>query len=330
MTIQKTTLLGIIFSSLMILSANMYAAGTADVDSLQFDIKWIKSFSTAEDFNVQKSITTRLFDFLFGTSNQKLVRPTSLISLSNGIIYALDQGQHALVMINPNEGEIEQEKGYPSPIGICIGKEGEILFTDSKLEKAFRRLKNENEYHVLNDTIDLVRPTGIAFSKKDNRIWIVETGAHRISVFNNDAQLIKRIGKRGIAPGEFNFPTYLWIDDSECVYVVDTMNYRVQILNSEGEVISMFGQAGDATGYFARPKGIATDSFGHIYVVDGLFHTVQIFDRTGKFLNNFGSQGRSEGEFWMPGGIFIDKKNKIYIADSYNSRIQVFQLIKRN
>ena len=68
---------------------------------------------------------------------------------------------------------------------------------------------------------------------------------------------------------EFNFPTFIWIDNKGIVYLVDTMNYRIQILDKTGNFIFSFGSIGDATGYFARPKGIATDSHGNIYVADG-------------------------------------------------------------
>jgi len=84
-----------------------------------------------------------------------------------------------------------------------------------------------------------------------------ETGAHRISVLNRKGEIIKRTGSRGNGPGEFNFPTFIWIDKLGNAYVVDSMNFRIQIFNKNGEFVSAFGEIGDATGYFARPKGIA-------------------------------------------------------------------------
>ncbi|MCX6268382.1 MAG: 6-bladed beta-propeller, partial [Bacteroidetes bacterium] len=212
---------------------------------------------------------------------------------------------------------------FSSLVGMCSNTFSEILFTDSFRKKVYRISPGKKKLQVLNDSLKLDQPTGIAYSELRGEIWVVETNAHRIAVLNGRGEIIKHIGSRGTKAGEFNYPTHIWIDKSGLVYVVDAMNFRIQVFNDSGEVVSVFGEPGDASGYFARPKGIATDSHGNIYLVDALFHVVQVFNIQGKFLYTLGRQGHGEGEFWMPSGIFIDKDNFVYIADSYNSRIQV-------
>ena len=179
------------------------------------------------------------------------------------------------------------------------------------------------------DSIALDQPTGIACNRTSGDVWVVETGAHQLLHFNSQGQLIARIGERGPGPGQFNFPTFIWIDQEGRIYLVDSMNSRIQLLDPAGAYLGSFGEPGDATGYMARPKGIATDSRGHIYVADALFHAVQIFDRQGNFLYSFGSQGQGTGEFWMPAGLYIDQQDHIYVADSYNGRVQMFELVKK-
>ena len=220
---------------------------------------------------------------------------------------------------------LKREGGtFPSMVGICRTPGGDLLFTDSRLNRVVRL--SEEGLQFFGDTVVLDQPTGIACSPKNGDIWVVETGAHRISRFSPEGKLAGSIGARGSGEGLFNYPTFIWIDGEGRIYVVDSMNYRIQILDEEGRYASSFGEAGDATGYMARPKGVATDSRGHIYVADALFHVVQIFDRQGRFLDTFGSQGQGEGEFWMPAGLYIDDRDRIYVADSYNARIQIFQL----
>jgi DNA-binding beta-propeller fold protein YncE len=259
----------------------------------------------------------------------------SVVAINPDTFWVADQGKGSILRVFKGMGEITQfrdqePENFPSIVGSCHTPDGKILFTDSKLNKIFRFVPGNRELQIFNDSISLDQPTGIAYSAVKEEIWVVETKAHRISVFNKNGELLKQIGGRGNGPGEFNFPTYIWIDRSGTIYVVDAMNFRIQIFDRNGDFISAFGEIGDASGYFARPKGVATDSFGHIYVTDVLYHAVQVFDQNGKLLYVFGSRGSEKEQFWMPTGIFIDDRDFIYIADSYNSRIQIFQLALGN
>lgn len=299
-------------------------------DSLAIRIEFISSISSTDDFPGATDFSSKLFDFFFGPGDQRLIRPMSVISSNDGTIFVADQGSNSIALINNNKGTIELKPFFPSLVGICFYEENSFLFTDSRLGKIFLQRDISQDPVVLNDSLLLDQPTGIAYSTSKQQIWVTETGSHRISVLDKKGKFLRHIGKRGTAPGEFNYPTFIWIDKNEWIYVVDAMNFRVQILDINGEIKIVFGQAGDGSGDFSRPKGIATDSYGNIYVVDALFHTVQVFNISGQFLYNFGRQGREKGEFWMPTGIYINTEDKIFVADSYNSRIQIFQLIQRN
>jgi len=295
-------------------------------------IRWIGQFSSPQDFKGEPGFGEKLLNWILGEDRQTLVHPISVFSQDSTHFWVLDQGSYSPLFVNKENGEgrfLELEDGgsFPSLVGIC-GKEQEgILFTDSRKNKIYEYKFYTKYPHVFNRSVELERPTGIAFDEEMKRIWVVETGAHRVSILNEDGDLVKRIGTRGTGPGEFNFPTFISINGSGLVYIVDAMNFRIQVFNNNGKYLSSFGEPGDASGYFASCKGIATDTHGNIYVVDGLFHTVQIFDREGRFLYNFGKQGHGKGEFWLPSGIFVDRDDRIYVADSYNARVQIFQLV---
>ncbi len=299
--------------------------------SRPFTIKWVAEVSTADRFLDDVSLWNRIRDFIFGPADFALKQPISVFARSaddfwimdrgyNNIIHA-DRGGHIFSVLPVNE-----KMAMNSPVAVCEDVGGRLLFTDSRQNRIYMLDPDNGQQQILNDTLSLNRPTGIACNRKTAEIWVVETGAHRLRVLNEKGEAIRRFGSRGTGPGQFNFPTFIWIDAFGTIFVVDSMNFRVQVFDAEGNFITMFGKAGDATGYFAHPKGIATDSYGHIYVADALFHTVQIFDRAGRFLYNFGRQGRGREEFWMPSGLYIDKKDRIYVADSFNKRIQIFDV----
>jgi DNA-binding beta-propeller fold protein YncE len=301
-------------------------------DDSSFTIQFIKSISNSNDILKDKSISEEIFDWIFGEEVERFVRPMSIVTDETERIFALDQGGGYIVSIDTLEQKFSlilnnDDKIFPSLVSICKFKGNTFLFTDSFQNQVYIFNLNENSVQPLNKKLELNQPTGIAYNSNTNEIWVVETLSHQISVFDSDGKKKRTIGSRGIETGQFNFPTYIWIDKDGMVYVVDSMNFRLQILNSNDEVVSVFGEAGDASGFFARPKGVATDSFGHIYIVDALYNTIQIFDKEGNFLYYFGTKGSSGGEFWLPTGIYIDSENYIYIADSYNSRIQIFKLV---
>ncbi len=298
-----------------------------------YKVQWISQFpNNKSDKKPHKS--KWLTKLLFGKkADPNLIKPNAILKINNDSYMVLDQGNNTIFQIKNQEKKLpktikKNKLGFTSLVDMCAFSNNEILFTDSRLNQIFRYNEENKSLLPLKTNHKFNRPTGIAYSSVTKEIWVVETGTHKITVFNENGDLIKTIGKRGTKPGEFNFPTSIWIDKAGIVYIVDAMNFRIQIFDKSGILIKVFGEPGNATGYFSRSKGIATDSLGNIYVADALFHTIQIFDIKGNFLYQFGNQGRDKGQFWMPSGIFIDDDDKIYIADSYNARIQIFKLVR--
>lgn len=300
------------------------------VDYGSYYVQYIGQFPSEKN-NKTAGFLETIGKAVFGGEALQPVKPVNIMAYNSGSFWILDQG-NGMVYRNSG-GTLSVPKAFrkkklnlSSLVGITAAGDDEVLFTDSRENKIFRLSDGGKELEVLNGAITLDQPTGIAYSPVSGEIWVSETGSHRIAVLDRRGVLVRHIGRRGSAEGEFNFPTYIWIDKSGSVYIVDAMNFRIQIFDRYGKYVSSFGEQGNATGYFARPKGVAVDSRGNIYVADALYNAVQIFDREGNFLYYFGSQGRGREQFWMPSGIFIDSDDYIYIADSYNARIQIFQL----
>jgi len=298
-----------------------------------FQIRFVGEISNTAYSRQKTAFLHKLKNTIIGQDETAILkRPFALLAYHPDSIYILDQEAQALFKIEPKKINFPKSlrsgfSSFTSLVGLCRAADGSILFTDSYLKSIYRIPPDLKKIGILNDSLQLSQPTGIAFSKRKGEIWVVETAAHQIRILDQNGITRKVLGRRGTVQGEFNFPTSLWIDSSGNAYVIDAMNFRIQLFDPDGNFISMFGEAGDASGYLARPKGIAVDTYGNIYVTDALFHAVQVFDQKGVFLYQFGNQGRNQGEFWMPAGIFIDSNNRIYIADSFNARIQVFQLV---
>jgi sugar lactone lactonase YvrE len=312
---------------LIIFSGNLVSGQ----QNASYEVCWVGQCPSGHEDN-RKKIGEKISEVVFGRKPSEVVKPFGVIAISKDHLLMADQGRGTI--FECVDGNLDEMKGitkdtppFPSLVGMTRLPGGTLLFTDSRLNGIFSM--DDQRFTSFSDNLSLVQPTGIAFSKKTQEVWVVETGAHRIAILNGEGKVLKHIGERGSSEGAFNYPTFIWIDDSGKVYIVDSMNFRIQVLDPQGNFLYAFGENGDATGTMARPKGVATDSRGNIYVADALFHVVQIFDATGNFLYSFGRQGQGKGEFWMPAGIYIDAHDFIYVADSYNARIQIFQLEKK-
>ena len=211
---------------------------------------------------------------------------------------------------------------FSSPVSAAHGKE--IFYVaDSELCRVLAfRPNGALQWQIAEP---LVRPVGLALNR--DLLAVVDSQAHAVFVFGLDGKLRFQFGKRGVGPGEFNFPTHIAFNRDGNWLVTDSMNSRIEVFDRNGRFLSQFGGNGDTSGHFGRPKGIAADSQSNIYVADALFDNFQIFDPHGQLLLNVGQTGTGPGQFGMPAGIAIDEENRIYVADSYNHRVQVFQYL---
>ncbi len=279
----------------------------------------------------KNKFSKKLSKLILGETPSLIIKPVYALADSSGALWILSQGNGQLVKHIPgvkDESVMSERDKYPSLVAMCILPGKGILFTDSFLNGVYLYSWKEQRIKKFIQDTSLDQPTGIAWSTANNELWVVETGAHRISVFDAEGHFLRSFGERGTQAGNFNFPTYLAIDSDGTACVVDAMNFRVQFFSPEGDYLSGFGHQGNASGSLARPRGIALDREGNIYIADALFNSVQLFDRKGQLLYYFGQQGDKDGEFWLPSGITIDHKGQIYVADSYNNRIQLFMLEK--
>lgn len=299
----------------------------------QARVKYVGSLSMENDLKPEVSWTEGLTQLIFGKKKVGvLIGPYAVAVDPNDKIYVTDVPASVVHMFDLKArrycqfSDLDQDEKLLGPVGLAlIG--GRVYVVDSVLAKVCI-FNAEGTYLSSFGQGRLKRPSGIAYRPGRQWIYVTDTARHVINVFDMKGRFVKEIGERGYAPGTFNFPTHLCVDDAGRLYVSDTLNYRVQVFDSDGTFIRTFGAQGDRPGNFAHPAGIAVDNHGRIYVIDRQYENVQIFDGDGQMLMAFGEEGAGFGQFWLPGGIFLDERNRIYVADSFNKRIQVFELLE--
>jgi DNA-binding beta-propeller fold protein YncE len=174
----------------------------------------------------------------------------------------------------------------------------------------------------------LLRPTGLARDAASGRLYVADTAAHDIKVFDAAGRLERTLGRRGSGPGEFNFPSHLaWAGGA--LYVSDTLNARIQVLRPDEPGVAPWalGARGLYLGNLVRPKGVAVDAEGHIYVVESYHDRLLVYDADGAFLLPVGGTGTAPGAFYLPAGAWIDAAQQVYVADMFNGRVLRFQYL---
>jgi DNA-binding beta-propeller fold protein YncE len=264
----------------------------------------------------------------------QLVRPQSGLVDPAGRVLVTDVGRAGIFVFDEANGKFEvwelAKRGtrFASPIGIALGREGEVLVSDSELGRVFRLGPDGSPRGEFGGGI-LQRPTGVVRDAAGGRVFVADTSAHDIKVFDDEGRHLATWGQRGDGPGELNYPTYLTLNEGVLV-VSDSMNARVQGFDRDGKVVLRFGQRGVYVGNLVRPKGVASDDEGNLYVVESMHDALLVYDRTGTLLMSIGGTEGDEGRFYLPAGVWVDSRNRVYVADMFNARVAIFQFLGGN
>jgi DNA-binding beta-propeller fold protein YncE len=278
----------------------------------------------------------RLFRWVVGLDSEEanrsvLQRPLTGMVDAAGRIYVTDMSRRAVYVFDERAGELlvwEHAAGlasFISPAGIAEGRAGEVLVADADLAMVVRLDATGRPVGAIGKGV-LKRPTGIARDATSGRIYVADTHAHAILVFDDAGTQVDTIGRRGEGDGELNFPTHLALAKGE-LFVTDTMNNRVQVFGTDGRFRRRFGASGLYLGNLVRPKGVAVDNEGHVYVVESYYDHLLVFGPGGEFLLPIGGTGTETGRFYLPAGVWTDSRNRVFVADMYNGRVVIFQFL---
>jgi len=142
-------------------------------------------------------------------------------------------------------------------------------------------------------SLGLSHPAAFAIGPDDN-LYVTDS-SQRVTVISPAGQVLRRWGKHGSGPGEFDFisvdPTVptdvqqgIATGPDGKVYVSDSGNARVQVFTPQGRFVRQFGSYGSGKGQFLRPSDLAVDKAGNVYVADDQSETLTKFSPAGKVI----------------------------------------------
>ncbi|HEV2293584.1 MAG TPA: hypothetical protein VGR35_06995 [Tepidisphaeraceae bacterium] len=166
------------------------------------------------------------------------------------------------------------------------------------------------------------KPVGVSVGP-DGNVYVPDTHYHRVIVYTQQGEEIRRWGSFGHEPGQFIYPTDIDFDAQGNVFVAEYGdNDRVQVFTPTGEVLYQFGQFGQGDGEFMRPQSILIDG-EFVYITDHANHRINVFKTNGTFVRNLGRRGSGLGEFRFPYGLAKDSRGRLVVCEFGNNRVQL-------
>jgi DNA-binding beta-propeller fold protein YncE len=213
------------------------------------------------------------------------------------------------------------------PRGIAVSRNGNIYVADGKDVGRIQKLSKTGQ-HLAHYT-ELNEPHGVALNRAEDRVYVCESGAQHVAVFDTDLQFIESFGDlscsledgyQATAATSLESPHSVALDDAGNIYVTDTMGQHVHVYDKTGAHLRSVGHPHDDE--FA-PSGIAIED-RHMFVADRGGNQVVVLTLAGEFVMATGSYGTAKGQFQNPSGLAIDLDGYLYVCDYGNSRVQVF------
>ncbi len=214
-----------------------------------------------------------------------------------------------------------------NPLGMALGPDGTVYVADVGIRKVVAFDPEGKLRAVYGHESELANPTDAAVSPDGRRLFVADSKAHRIVVFDLvTGRQTGAFGKRGDGEGEFGFPTSLAFDREGNLLVVDQINARVQVLSEEGRFLQSVGARGVGFANFVRPKDVAVDELGYVYLTDAAFGNVQIFGPDYRLLTFVGANGDGPGQFRIAAGVAV-RGQRLAVVDQLGRRVQLFRYL---
>jgi serine/threonine protein kinase/sugar lactone lactonase YvrE len=121
-------------------------------------------------------------------------------------------------------------------------------------------------------------PSGLATDRL-NRIYAVDYGVCRVSIFNKSGSLVRSFGQKGTQRGMFNVPRAIAVDKHDRIFVLDSLNHRIQVFGQGGDWLYTFGSLGSGPDQFVGPSGLSIDNENSLlFVADKGNKRIQVLE----------------------------------------------------
>jgi DNA-binding beta-propeller fold protein YncE len=258
----------------------------------------------------------------------KMGAPSSVAFDARGHMLVFNRGPHPLIEFDAHGSFVRAfgEGIYVRPHGMRLDSQGNIWTTDvaghivMKMSPAGEVLltlgtrgQPGNWDEAANSHL-LYEPADIAFAPSGD-VLVVQghgRGEGRVLRFDKTGRFIKSWGGKGTAPGEFDQPHSILVNQQGQILVADRENRRVQLFDLDGRLLKMWKFAG-------LPCGLLLGPDGQVYLATGFSGQILRLNGNGKAVAMMGQPGKGLGEFGEAHYLTISPGGDLYVADTINA-----------
>jgi len=219
-----------------------------------------------------------------GFTQDRAYAVKAIVTTQEGVEYAVGKFAQAYQPHNV----LGASFAHGNPVDLKIDSEGRLYVLDGSAGRV-RRFTQEG-VEDLQFGEGLSDPHAIALGI-DGKLYVADTGNHRIQIYGADGQYENSIGTHGTAPGEFDSPRGIAIDGTALV-VADTGNHRIQRIELDGSSHASFS--------ITAPQGVTADSAWGTLVASPSEGLITVTSTTASSLNGYLSGIPSEGSLVAP------------------------------
>lgn len=211
---------------------------------------------------------------------------------------------------------------FRRPTGIAAERDS-VLVADTGNQRVQRLSMSGRFIERFGEGAGLRKPIDVA-PGPNQTIYVSDFELDRIFAFSADGALLLKWGESGTAPGAFEAPAGLAVDQQGRVYVASFHDGRVQVFDASGQWIRSIGGKGRGPGQFTYPTDVAVQGEA-VFVADAYNHRIQKLSPEGKAVAAWGHRWRRflglRAAFRVPTGVALDSQGRIHVADSANRRV---------
>jgi DNA-binding beta-propeller fold protein YncE len=219
------------------------------------------------------------------------------------------------------------QKSARSPIQVYVADGGY-----SRLEKYTlnRTTLQPTGPAKINTGLKLRWPQGVGVDPTGKLAYVADDQHHRVVIVDTKTmKSIRAVGSFGNAPGQFNAPYDVSIDNAphQQMYVADNLNGEVDVFDAKTlDYVGAFGGNGKRVGRFEIVRAVASGlgTKGGVIVGDSLNNRVQVLDPNGKVKAAWGIAGRSPGYVTRARGVAFAADGGLAVADTWDHRVELF------
>ena len=255
--------------------------------------------------------------------------PSSVVWTSRNHLVVFNRGPNPLMEFDA-DGSFVRSWGqgeYVRPHGMRLDPDGNIWTTDvnahtvTKMNLDGEVLLTIGTKGQAGDPSDglLNEPTDLTVNAAGEIFVLVGhgRGEPRLLKFNSAGTLMTSWGGAGTAPGKFDTPHSIVVDQAGLLYVADRQNRRVQIFDGGGKYIKEWA-------YKGLPCGLHIAADQQMYMASGFAGEILRLDKNGKAVGATGQPGKGLGEFGEAHYMTMAPNGDIFVADTVRPGLQKF------